>query len=80
MTNESICFDTNQFVNGLRTAFREDASVYVPYGMGNYTGLEDMAEYLGFNFARLTHGYWINNTTRSEDLLVQEGTLRSGSS
>lgn len=65
--DEAICFDTNRFKRGLGQSFREDASFYVPYGAGNYTGLEDIAEYLGIPFASLTHGYWQNNVTRSED-------------
>ena len=59
--DESICFDTNQFIKGLKDVMREDVWFYVPFGAGNYTGPEDVAEYLAIPFASATHGYYLRN-------------------
>ncbi len=56
--DENICLDTPQFIENLSTAFEPDAEFYVPYGVGTYTGYEDISEYLGLAFNGLNHGYW----------------------
>lgn len=57
--NENACFDTPQFETGLSTVFENDVAFTVPYGIGTYTGVTDVAEYLGMAFASLNHGYWL---------------------
>ena len=53
------CFDTPGFIKELSKIVTEDEpAIIVPYGIGVYKGLEDMAEYLGLSFGALTHNYW----------------------
>jgi hypothetical protein len=61
--NEAICLDTPAFVSGLGTVFESDIDLTVAYGVGTYSGLEDVAEYLGMAFAGLNHGYWLYDLT-----------------
>ncbi len=61
--NEAICLDTPAFVHALSRSFVPDISVTVPYGVGTYRGLEDVAEYLGMAFAALNHGFWQHDTS-----------------
>ncbi|VUD68753.1 hypothetical protein TDB9533_04112 [Thalassocella blandensis] len=61
--DENTCLDTPAFVDGLATVMKPDAEVYVPYGIGTYKGLEDVAEYLGIAFAGLNHAYWLYDST-----------------
>jgi hypothetical protein len=37
--------------------------VSVPYGIGTYKGLHDVAEYLGMAFMGLNHGFWFHDIT-----------------
>lgn len=60
--NENACFNTPQFEGGLSTVFEPDVAFTVPYGIGTYTGITDVAEYLGLAFAGLNHGYWLYDT------------------
>lgn len=57
--NEQACFETPHFEAGLATVFEPDVDFTVPYGIGTYTGITDVAEYLGMAFASLNHGYWL---------------------
>lgn len=61
--NEQACFDTPQFESALATVFEPDVAFTVPYGIGTYTGITDVAEYLGMAFASLNHGYWLYDLT-----------------
>ncbi len=61
--NEQACFDTPAFEGGLSTVFESDISFTVPYGIGTYNGVTDVAEYLGMAYASLNHGYWNYDTT-----------------
>jgi hypothetical protein len=60
-TDEAMCLDTPAFVNDLANTFAADVNVRVPYGVGTYSGIHDVAEYLGMAFAGLTHGFWIHD-------------------
>ena len=66
-SNESICFDTPAFVQGLSQHMRENLTVYVPYGAGLYVGLATAAEYFGIIFTSLNHGWLQRDSTRSSD-------------
>ncbi len=46
----------------------EDVSVFVPYGVGTYVGLEDVAEFFGISFLGLNHGFWKADFDTPEDL------------
>lgn len=59
----NICFDTPAFTKHLSTVFTPDINFTVPYGIGTYTGTQNVAEYLGMAFVSLTHGFWLNDTT-----------------
>jgi hypothetical protein len=62
-TNEAMCLDTPAFVAELANSFAPDVHVTVPYGVGTYSGIHDVAEYLGMAFAGLTHGFWEHDIT-----------------
>jgi hypothetical protein len=62
-TDENMCFDTPTFASKMATVAESDVRVSVPYGIGTYTGIHDVSEYLGMSFSGLTHGFWQNNTT-----------------
>lgn len=57
-TDTGQCFDTPSFITDLEQVFEPDAGLFVPYGIGTYSGYSDMAEYLGLAFSGLNHGYW----------------------
>ncbi len=63
LDDESQCFDTPAFVEEMKTLFTPDIAVTVPYGIGTYTGYDDIAEYLGMIFAGLNHGFWMHDPT-----------------
>ena len=62
-TDEAMCLDTPAFVDELANTFAPDVNVRVPYGVGTYSGIHDVAEYLGMAFAGLTHGFWYHDIT-----------------
>lgn len=61
--DEKQCLNTPAFTDELATAFTDDITFNVPYGIGTYKGVHNVAEYLGMAFIGLTHGYWFNDIT-----------------
>lgn len=61
--NATQCLDTPQFVSDLSTVFEPDVTVFVPYGIGTYTGVDNVAEYLGMAMQSLNHDFWYYDTT-----------------
>jgi hypothetical protein len=62
-TDEAMCLDTPAFVEQLGSVFATNIAVNVPYGIGTYKGLHDVAEYLGMAFNGLNHGFWFHDIT-----------------
>jgi hypothetical protein len=62
-TDEAMCLDTPAFVEQLGAVFEPDIDVNVPYGIGTYSGIHDVAEYLGMAFSGLNHGFWQHDIT-----------------
>ncbi len=57
------CFDTNTFIHQLLASFDPDIEVFIPYGIGTYTGIDNVAEYLGMAMTSLNHGFWLYDST-----------------
>ena len=64
-TTSAACLNLALFTQQLSQSLNQDASVTIPYGVGTYTGITDVAEYLGMAFSGLTHEFWHHNATAS---------------
>lgn len=62
-TDETVCLKEADFTAQLKAVFTPDVNFNVPYGVGTYTGYRNVAEYLGMDFAGMTHGFWFNDLT-----------------
>jgi hypothetical protein len=54
------CFDFKKVEAQFAAVFDETPSTIVPYGIGTYTGIDQMVEYLGIFWSALNRNLWIN--------------------
>ncbi len=62
-SDEKSCLDLPAFQAKIAKTFTTDVNFTVPYGIGTYSGHQNVAEYLGMSFTSMTHGFWLNDTT-----------------
>ena len=78
--NATMCLDTPGFVQDLGTVFEPDIEVFIPYGIGTYVGIENVAEYLGMAMSSLNHDFWYYDTTIDRTLPAMLSVSTDGSS
>lgn len=52
------CLNVPLFVDLMKTIATDDLEAQIPYGVGLYKGIPDVAEYFGISIVGLNHGFW----------------------